>query len=134
MSVFVDTNIHFHAVDGRDSVKQAKAIALLADLARSGEGCISTQVANEFASNLIKKLRETPVDAARLLKGLNDLTLIPTNMATVGRSLDLMGIASLSFWDAAILAAAEAGGCDTLYTGDMNHGQVIAGVRIVNPF
>ena len=130
----MDTNVHFHAVDGRDPVKQTKAITLLAHLAQSGEGYFSTQVANEFASNLIKKLGETPTDAARLLRGLSDFTLVPTNLATTTRALELMSVASLSFWDAAIIAAAEAGGCDTLYTEDLNNGQVIAGVKIVNPF
>jgi predicted nucleic acid-binding protein len=39
-----------------------------------------------------------------------------------------------SFWDSAIIAAAAALGCRELFTEDMNHGQVVDGVTIVNPF
>jgi len=39
----------------------------------------------------------------------------------------------LSFWDALIVAAAESAYCETLWTEDLNHGQVIRGVRIENP-
>jgi predicted nucleic acid-binding protein len=39
----------------------------------------------------------------------------------------------LSFWDALIVAAAESAHCETLWTEDLNHGQVIRGVRIENP-
>ena len=33
-----------------------------------------------------------------------------------------------------ILSAALAQGCDTLYTEDLNHGQVVEGLRIIDPF
>jgi predicted nucleic acid-binding protein len=130
---FVDTNVFFYALDGSDPEKQAKAIALLSKLAQRGTGRISTQVAMELAANLVKKLRVSPEDAKTLLVGLEDFVLVPTGTATVGRALDLMVQASVSFWDAAILAAAEADGCDTLYTEDLSAGQTIAGIKIVNP-
>ncbi len=40
----------------------------------------------------------------------------------------------LSYWDGAILAAAQASGCDILYTEDLTHGQDYSGVVVVNPF
>ena len=45
-----------------------------------------------------------------------------------------MSEASLSYWDAALLSAAVKGRCEILLTEDLNHGQTIAGVKIVNPF
>jgi predicted nucleic acid-binding protein len=42
--------------------------------------------------------------------------------------------AGLSYWDALIAVSAAAAGCETLYTEDLNHGQEIAGVHVVNPF
>ncbi|RYG23605.1 PIN domain-containing protein [bacterium] len=131
---FVDTNVFFYAIDGSDSHKQTKAIALLTTLAQKGTGRISTQVAMELAANLVKKLGLSPEHARKLLVGLDDFVLIPTGSATVSRALELMDQASLSFWDATIVAAAASGGCDTLYTEDLSDGQVIAGVRILNPF
>ena len=38
------------------------------------------------------------------------------------------------FWNSAMIAAALATGCDRVYTEDLNHGQVVEGLRIVNPF
>jgi predicted nucleic acid-binding protein len=40
----------------------------------------------------------------------------------------------LSYWDAAIIAAAEALGARDLYSEDMNHGQIYGSVRVINPF
>jgi predicted nucleic acid-binding protein len=39
-----------------------------------------------------------------------------------------------SCWDCAILAAAQALGCDEVLTEDMQHGQIVNGMRIVDPF
>jgi predicted nucleic acid-binding protein len=40
----------------------------------------------------------------------------------------------LSFWDAMIIRSATELRCERLLTEDLNHGQIIAGVEIVNPF
>jgi predicted nucleic acid-binding protein len=40
----------------------------------------------------------------------------------------------IDYWDGAILAAAEALGAETLYTEDLNHGQLYGSVRVINPF
>ncbi len=42
--------------------------------------------------------------------------------------------AQLSFWDAMVVQAAAELGCGVLWTEDMNHGQVLRGVNIRNPF
>lgn len=42
--------------------------------------------------------------------------------------------AGLSYWDALVVVSAASAGCAVLYTEDLNHGQEIAGVRVVNPF
>ena len=40
----------------------------------------------------------------------------------------------ISYWDAAILAAAKASGCEQLLSEDLNHGQDYDGVTVTNPF
>lgn len=40
----------------------------------------------------------------------------------------------LSVYDAMIVAAAQLGGCTTLYSEDMHHGLVIDGLTITDPF
>jgi predicted nucleic acid-binding protein len=50
------------------------------------------------------------------------------------RATEIMELASVSFWDSLIVAAAEEAGAGVLLSEDLQHGQVIAGVRVVNPF
>jgi predicted nucleic acid-binding protein len=40
----------------------------------------------------------------------------------------------LALYDAMICASAASAGAGTLWTADMNHGQIIEGVRLSNPF
>ncbi len=40
----------------------------------------------------------------------------------------------LSFWDALIVASASRAGADRILSDDLNHGQVIEGIVIENPF
>jgi predicted nucleic acid-binding protein len=58
---------------------------------------------------------------------------VPT-AETVLRASEIQERNQLSFWDAMILATAVQGGAETLLSEDMNHGQVIEGIRVENPF
>jgi predicted nucleic acid-binding protein len=49
-------------------------------------------------------------------------------------AVDVHGRFQLSYWDAAIITAAKQMGCPTLYSEDLNHGQIYDGVTVVNPF
>lgn len=49
-------------------------------------------------------------------------------------AIDIAEQERLSFWDAMIIRSASELGCKTLWTEDLNAGQVISGVRIANPF
>jgi len=40
----------------------------------------------------------------------------------------------ISYWDAAIVAAAVELGCHTIYSEDLSHGQSYAGILVANPF
>jgi len=64
------------------------------------------------------------------------LESIPTASlpSTVLKALELRERFRLSYWDAAIIAAARDLGCHTIYSEDFSHGQDYDGVRVVNPF
>ena len=53
--------------------------------------------------------------------------------ALIKEAIDCSIINRLSFWDALIIAAAESAKCERLWTEDLNHGQIVRGVRIENP-
>jgi predicted nucleic acid-binding protein len=60
--------------------------------------------------------------------------VVDNTQALMRAALAARAAAKLSFWDALIVAAAAGAGCEALITEDLNPGQVIAGVRVVNPF
>lgn len=64
-----------------------------------------------------------------------DASKIAAAEAIVGAAMRLEARYRISYWDALILAAALASGCDTLYSEDLQNGQVFEGqLKVVNPF
>jgi len=127
---FVDTNVVVYAV-GRDTDRREKAIRLLTDGA-----VVSTQVINEMVSVLVGKQKFVQVEAYEIAQSLLDLCeVVPVDKETIREAMRLATHHSLSHWDALIIAAALLVGCDTLYSEDMQHGQIFEGrLTIVNPF
>jgi predicted nucleic acid-binding protein len=131
---FFDTNIVVYANDGRNPEKQKRALALVADALRSGSGVISTQVLQEYANVALGKLGQRQDVVLRQLALLEHLEVVHQSPALVRRAVELHGLYGVTFWDAAIVAAAESGGCDRILSEDLNAGQFYGGVAVVNPF
>ena len=73
-------------------------------------------------------------EARAALGWLSGLTVVPIDRDLVLGAIDLTERASIAYWDALIVRAAASAGCRRLLTEDLNHGQVIDGVRVENPF
>jgi predicted nucleic acid-binding protein len=132
---FVDTNIWLYMLDVEGAVvKSQQAAKLLSALAREGSGVISVQVQGEFASVCTRKLALRPNEVLELLEAMKGFSVQTHKSPEIAEALQLMGKAQVSFWDALMLISAQQAGCKTLLTEDLNHGQVIEGVRIHNPF
>jgi predicted nucleic acid-binding protein len=133
--VFVDTNILLYTID-EDPASAAKRL-LAQQLILTQPWGWSLQVAAEFFVNATspkRPFRLTAPDAAALVENwlampTQDLTPILFRAA-----IDLHQRSQISYWDAAILAAAKQMGCHTVYSEDLNPGQVYDGVTVVNPF
>ena len=133
---FVDSSILIYAHDPAAGSRHAQAADKLKDLWRTRTGCLSTQVLQEFYVTVTRKI-PTPVSAGVAREAVRHYAAWvrnPLTPATVIRASELSEAWQLSFWDALILAAAEQDDATELITEDLNHGQVIAGIRIVNPF
>ncbi len=50
------------------------------------------------------------------------------------RALDIKERYGLQFFDSLLLAAAEASGCNEIFTEDLNDGQMYGRVKAINPF
>ena len=131
---FVDSNILIYAAssDPSEKAKKAKAVELIG---RTEFG-ISAQVLAEFYSVVTRKIR-VPMPAAvalRWVELLEQQPCVSVDSALVKRGAAISERYQISYWDGAILAAAEYLGAETVYSEDMSHGQTYGSVKVVNPF
>lgn len=133
---FVDTNILIYAHDLDAGGKRERAAAILRDLWETGTGVISIQVLQEFHVNVTRKIPRplSPSTARGLIGSYRAWHVETPTVATVLQASEIQEKNQLSFWDAMILATAVQGNAEVLLSEDLNHGQVIEGVRIENPF
>jgi len=133
---FVDTNILVYAFDSSAAVKQIASRDLLTRLWNSGTGCLSVQVLQEFFVTITRKVRQPlpAEDAAVLVRDYTAWKVFAATAEDLLQAIRLHRSAGVSFWDAMVVHAAAELGCTTLWTEDLNDGQLISGVRIRNPF
>jgi predicted nucleic acid-binding protein len=134
---FLDTNIVVYTFDDGAPTKQRRAQELVEQALRTHEGVVSTQVVQEFLNVATVKFT-TPLTFSDAQQYLHDV-LAP--LCTVYPSIDLFRQGLIlqqetrySFYDSLIIVGALQAGCDTLYSEDLQHGQQIRGLQILNPF
>jgi len=133
--VFVDTNILVYAHDSSAGSRHTLAKSLVAQLWEDRNAVISTQVLQEFYVTVRKKVLRAE-DAPRARRWVGHYTnwdVIINDGSSVLRAIEIEQRYQLSFWDAMIVQSAKESGAKLLYSEDMSHSQVIAGVRIHNP-
>jgi predicted nucleic acid-binding protein len=98
--------------------------------------CFSVQVAQEFFVNATRKL--TPplsrADALAFLSAVDPANVLAFDYELFEAATLVQELFHISYWDAAIIAAAERLNCDMLYSEDLNDGQNYNSVQVVNPF
>ena len=101
-----------------------------------GNGVLSTQVLQEFYVNATAKITNPiSLPEARAVVSRYLVWHVEANTPeSILRASEIQERYLLSFWDALIVAAAAQTGSAILYTEDLNHGQSIEGVKVINPF
>ncbi len=133
---FVDTNILIYAYDRDAGEKHDRAADVIRDLWRTGRGVLSTQVMQEFYVNVTAKM-PAPLAAATARAILSRYLAWRVEAITPEQAIEASEVAEryrLSYWDGLIVTSAAHARCEHLLTEDLNHGQLIEGVRITNPF
>jgi predicted nucleic acid-binding protein len=134
--VFVDTNVLVYARDTAAAQKQARAAEWMSFLWRSGRGRLSMQVLNEYYYTVTRKLKPG-LDAATARQEARQLMQwhpVEISSSVLERGWSVQDRYTTSFWDGLIIAAAQVARCDYLLTEDLQDGQNLGGVVVLNPF
>ena len=134
--VFVDTNVLVYRHDTKDPQKQARAEAWYQFVWRRRVGRLSFQVLQELYSTLTRKFvpRFDEQEARALVRDLAAWQPVAADLALIERAWQLEARYSLSWWDALIVAAAQASESRVLLTEDLQHDQMFGTVRVIDPF
>ena len=132
--IFIDTNLLVYSLDSFDQDRKKHSRSILKKISDQYTGVISTQVMQEFYVAATKKLNADPVIIKGILTQLTNFEIISISPELVFSAIDCSILNRLSFWDALIIASAASAKCKEVWTEDLNHGQIILGVRIKNPF
>lgn len=132
--MFFDTNILVYAAigTGKDEPKRERAIALI----QSENFATSAQILQEFFVTVVRKAAR-PLSAVQAMEWIEQLVAFPCQAIDhrlVRVAIERSARYQISYLNAAIISAAEALGCHTLYSEDLNDGQQYGEVKVVNPF
>jgi predicted nucleic acid-binding protein len=132
---FADTNVLLYAIsrDRDESIKAETANALL----RQRDIALSVQVLQEFYVQATRRTRAdaiSPHDAAELVRSFRRFPTTPITTAIMDAAMGTHDRYQIAYWDAAILEAARAMGCDLVLSEDLSDSVDYGGVRVENPF
>ena len=134
---FIDTNIFVYSFDQRDQRKQHIARELIENALKEQLGCISSQVVQEFLNVSTRKFKP-PLSHPDSLRYLNTvlapLCEVFTSLDLLRRTIEIAERWQYSLYDSMIITAALQANCAVLYTEDLQHGQQIESLAVVNPF
>ena len=134
---FIDTNVFVYQLERIDARKAAIADRLIRRGIVNGTACISSQVVQECFNTALRKA-EIPLtenDLRRYLESvLVPLLRVQSSSLLYHSSLDIHSRYGFSYYDSLIVAAALEAGCTRLYTEDLQHGQQIQQLTIIDPF
>ena len=131
---FLDTNVLLYAASTRIDDPHKYEIALR--LVAATYFGLSGQVLAEFMANLKKRLLVPPTleETSRWLDLLSIYPTVPVDEKLVRAGVSTSQRYQISYWDGAIIAAADRLSAPILYTEDLNHGQTYGSVKVINPF
>jgi len=134
VSAFLDTNVLVYAAigSGRDEHKRRRAL----ELVESVDFGTSAQVLQEFYVTVVKKAarRLSPAEALDWIEQFAVFPCQPVDQQLVRIAVEQSERYRISYWDAAVLVAAQALGASTVYSEDLSHGQPYGRVQVINPF
>jgi predicted nucleic acid-binding protein len=131
---FFDSNVLVYSDDAANPAKQQKAVDLIKMYRQQRTGVLSLQVLQEYFVAATKKLKLDAGIARQKVELFAKFHVAEPKVGDILAAIDFHRLHHVSYWDALIVRCASEAGCSILLTEDMQHGRVIGGLRIVNPF
>ena len=134
---FIDTNIFVYSFDAKSKLKQKQSKEIIDRAIAEHNGIISFQVIQEFINVATHKFPvsfSTSECRLYLEQVLSHLCEVYPTIGLYQQALTIQSETGFSFYDSLIVAAAQTGGCKIIYSEDLQHGQILSGLTIQNPF
>lgn len=132
---FFDTNVLVYAATEQDIRKRDIARELIRHAIEvNHDGCISTQILQEFCNAMYKKTSRTKEQIDLMINYFRELLAADVTIDLVRRAMVIKDEYDIQFYDALIVATASKLGCREIVSEDLNEGQLYCGMAIVNPF
>lgn len=130
-NIFLDTNLWIYLFSKNPELKSARINELVSSQIQSI--VISTQILGELHNVLLKKKFQTQPQAilTQLIAGFDILEI---DAAKVLKAVEINARYGFSYWDSLVISTALLSECKILYSEDMQHGQTIETLKIINPF
>lgn len=133
--LFFDTNLFIYAMDPLDPALRGISTGLIGKASTSGRLVLSPQVLNECYRVLVHKRRLIGATLAeRYLSAFHGACTAPLDVTTHRMAIDIETRHRLSWWDCVVVASAIQANCTHFVSEDLNDGQVIESLTVVNPF
>jgi predicted nucleic acid-binding protein len=132
--IFIDTNVTVYTVDDSNPDKQEKAKKVINSIIENDIPVISTQVLQEFYNACTTKLHIEKSIAKNIVHDFRNMKVVQVDPDIIEQGIDISISSQISFWDGLIIASAEFANCTTIISEDLNDGQIVRGIKIINPF
>jgi predicted nucleic acid-binding protein len=132
---FVDTNVLLYAIS-QDPTEQSKA-STAAQILAERDLALSVQVLQEFYVQATRESRDGSLShdqAAALVDSFMRFPIQETTRVVMTAAFETRHRYCISYWDAAIIEAARALGCERVLSEDLGDGQDYGGVVVEDPF
>ena len=129
---FVDTNILVYLYSADEPQKRTIATNVFRSYI---EPVVSIPILNELCNVMLKKLGVSNDGVRNAVKEISEATLIAKiSTSTIRKAIDMHEKFGFTFFDSFHLATATENACSVFFSEDMQHGQNIGNLKIVNPF
>lgn len=131
---FLDTNVLVYAAAGRGEEDEKRQRAL--QLIETADFGLSAQVLQEFYVTVVRKvdIPLPPEQALEWVEALQSFPCMSIDVSLVKIAAEISERYRISYWDGAIVAAAESLNATTIYSEDLNGDQYYGSVQVKNPF